>query len=93
MRTKARSLSHAKQLLLLAFLLLLNIYEHFTPQLAFTRNVKPVRFSILASLAIFSMLFVLPLQPISLPLAVGAGLSFALICTSIRRVTCYAYYV
>jgi hypothetical protein len=49
--------------------------------LSFPELPRPIHFSIIASLCMFGLLPLLPHQVISLPIAVGGGLSFALLFT------------
>ena len=89
MKGKVRRLSRASRYKLLAFLYWLHLLEVLTPpRLIFTRKVNPIQFAILSSGFTFALLPLMPLRPISMPLAFGAGLSGALIVTAIRRATC-----
>jgi hypothetical protein len=83
MYQKARSLSRASRCLLLVYLYWLHFTERF-PRLVFSRRIQPVKFALLTGLLMFVLLPILPFHPISLPLSFGAGLSAALIITSIR---------
>lgn len=78
-------LSPVSRHLFLLYLLWLHLNEHL-PRLHFTRAIPPVRFALLASLAMFALLPALPRHPLILPAAFGAGLSFALIVTSVRPI-------
>jgi hypothetical protein len=73
-----RKLSRLDQILVLIYLVYLYTRCPALP--------APVHFSLVATLCMFALLPLVPLEPLSIPTAIGGGISFALLTHPKRKI-------